>query len=50
MICLTPKPNQQISEIIGLSLRLPSSLELNPVDYAIWGFLENKTNSTDGFA
>ena len=36
-----PKNN---SEITGVSLRLPS--DLNPLDYVIWGVLENKTNAT----
>ena len=34
------------SEIIGISLWSPSSPDHNPLDYAIWGVLENKTNST----
>ena len=35
-----------ISEIIGVSLWPPSTLDLNPLDYAIWGVLKNKTNGT----
>ena len=45
MICLTLKPSQKISEIIGVSLWLPSSPDLNPLDYSIWGVLENKRNA-----
>ena len=41
-----PKPRQKISEIIGVSLWPPSSPDLNPLDYAILGILENKTNAT----
>ena len=37
---------QKISEIIGVSLWLPSSPDFNPLDYAIWSILENKTNAT----
>ena len=44
MICLTPKTSQTLSEIIGISLWRPSSLDLNPLDYTMWGILENKTN------
>ena len=33
-------------EIIGVSLWLLSSPDLNPLDYAIWGVLENKPNAT----
>ena len=36
----------KFSEIIEVSLWPPSSLHLNPLDYAIWGVLENKTNAT----
>ena len=36
----------KISNIIGISLGPPSSPDLNPLDYAIWGVLENKTNAT----
>ena len=47
MICLMPKPSQKkISEIIEVSLWPPSSPDLNPLDYTIWGILENKTNTT----
>ena len=46
MICLTLKPSQNISEIIGVSLWLPSSPDLNLLDYTIWGVLENKTKAT----
>ena len=35
-----------ISEIIGEPLWPPSSQDLNELDYAIWGVLENKTNAT----
>ena len=42
MICLTPKPSKKNSEIIGVSLWLPS----RPLDYTIWGVLENKINAT----
>ena len=34
------------SELVGISLSPPSSPDLNPLDYAICGVLENKTNST----
>ena len=40
------KPSQNISEIIGVSLWPSSSLDFNPLDYAAWGILENKTNAT----
>ena len=43
MICLTPKQAKK-SEIIGVSLS--PSPNLNSLDYAIWGFLENKTNAS----
>ena len=44
MICLTLK---QISEIFGVPLWSPSSPNLWPDDYAIWGGAwENKTNAT----
>ena len=49
MICLTPKPNhkkKKNSEIIGISLRATSSSDYNPINYAIWGVLENKANAT----
>ena len=35
---------KKISEIIGVSLWFSSSPHLNPLDYAIWSILENKTN------
>ena len=35
---------KKISKIIGVSLWPPSSTDHNPLDYAIWGILENKTN------
>ena len=37
---------KRISEIIGVSLWLPSKPKLYPLDYVIWGVLENKTNRT----
>ena len=37
---------KNISEIIIVSLWPPSSPNLNPLDYAIWDVLENKTNAT----
>ena len=37
---------KKISKIIGISLWLPGSSGINPLDYAIWGILENKTNAT----
>ena len=43
---ITIKPRQNISEIIGVSLWPPSSPDHNPLDYAIWDILENKTNTT----
>ena len=46
MICLTPKSRQKISEIVAVSLWPLSTPDLNPLDYAIWGVLENKTNAT----
>ena len=53
MICLTPKPNQKYSEIIGVSIKKlqlmpehPSSPDSKSLDYAIWGVLENKPNAT----
>ena len=46
MICLTPKPSQKNSKIIGLSFWPPSNPDLNPLYYAIVGVLENKTNAT----
>ena len=41
-----PQPNQKLSEIIGVSLCPPSRPDINPLDYAVWGVLENKTNTT----
>ena len=50
IICLTsklsPLPAKKTFEIIGVSLWPPSSPECRPLDYAIWGVLENKTNAT----
>ena len=46
MFCLTPKPSKEISEIIGVFLWPPSSPDFNPLDYAEWGVLRNKTNAT----
>ena len=37
---------QKFSKIIGASLLPPSSPDLNPFDYTIWYFLENKTKET----
>ena len=37
---------KKISKIIGVSLWPPSSPDLNPLAYAIWVILENKTNVT----
>ena len=45
--CLTPKPSQKnISEIIGVSSWSPSCPDHNPLDYTIWGVLENKPDAT----
>ena len=33
------------SKIIGVSSWLPSIPDLNPLNYALWGILENKTNA-----
>ena len=45
MLYAKTKP-KEISEIIGVSLWPPSSPNLNnPLDYTIWGVLENKTTS-----
>ena len=38
--------SKNIYEIIGISLWPPSSPDLKPLDYAIWGVLKNKTNAT----
>ena len=47
MICLRSKSSQKkISKMIGVSLRPPSSPDLNPLDYTMWGILENQTNAT----
>ena len=46
MICSTPKPSQKTSEVTGVSFRPPLSPDLSPLDYAIWGVQENRTNST----
>ena len=46
MIYLMPKPSKKISEEIGVSSWIPSGSDLNLLDYAIWGVLENKTNAT----
>ena len=35
---------KKISGIIGISLWPPSRPDHNPLDYTIWGVLENKTN------
>ena len=40
------KPKRISEIIIGVSLWLPSSPDLNPLDYAIWGVLENRINAT----
>ena len=37
---------KNISKIIQVSLWPPSSLDLNPLDYVIWGILENNINTT----
>ena len=37
---------QKFQEITGVSLWPQSSLDLNPLDYALWGILKNKTNAT----
>ena len=46
MICLILKPSQKIPKISGVSLWPPSSPDHNPLDCAIWGILEYKTNAT----
>ena len=46
MICLTLKPSQKNFRNNRSFFQLPSSLHLNPFDYAIWSILENKTNAT----
>ena len=45
-IYLMLQPSQKIFERIGVYLWPPSNPELNPLDYAIWGVLENKINAT----
>ena len=46
MSWLTPETSQKICEII-ISFFIPSvKPRINPLDYAIWGVLENKTNAT----
>ena len=40
------KQKKKNSEIIGVSLWLLSNPNLNPLDYTIWGILENKMNAT----
>ena len=40
------KLSQNIYEKTRVSLWPPSSPDLNPFDYSIWGVLENKTNVT----
>ena len=42
----TQTKSKKISEIIEVSLKPLSSSDLNPLDYTIWGVLENKTNAT----
>ena len=39
------KPKKKKSEIIRVSLLPPSNPDLNPLDYAIWGVLGNKTTA-----
>ena len=46
MICLTPKPSHNISEVIDVSSWLPPSSHIHTLDYAIRGVWENKTNIT----
>ena len=43
---LNAETNQNISEMIGVSLWSPSSQNLNSHDYTEWGILENKINAT----
>ena len=46
MTCLKQKTMPKwISKIVGVSLWPPTSPDLNPFDYTIWGVLENKTNA-----
>ena len=37
---------KKMSETIVISLRPPSSLDLDLLDYVIWDILENKMNTT----
>ena len=46
MICLTPKPNLQKLKKKKVSFWPPSSPDPNPLHYAIWGILGNKTKAT----
>ena len=46
MICLTRKQTKNLSEIIGVFLFHLSSSDFNPLDYVIWGALQNKINAT----
>ncbi len=46
MLNAETKPKKKNSEITGISLWLPSSPDINPLDYSIWSVLENKTNAT----
>ena len=45
MICLSPKPSQKYVQN-GVSLWPPQNPDHNPLDCAIWGVLENKTNAS----
>ena len=42
---LNAETNKNISKIIDVTLRPPSIPDHNPVDYGIWGVLENKRNA-----
>ena len=42
----TKTKQKKISEIIEVSLWPPSRPDHNPLDYTLWGILENKTNAT----
>ena len=47
MTCLTPKPaKKEKIRNNWIFFWLSLSPELNPLDYAIWSILENKTNAT----
>ena len=46
MIYLMPKPSQKNFQNNWSFLWPPSSPDHNPLDYIIWGILENKTNTT----